>query len=169
MKLSKLAQIAVISLGILSLASCANMKKHNAGGVDDNGAQASGYGNGSGIDDGLTPEQRLHKRVYYFAFDRSEVRDIDRPAILANADYVMQHPSAKVLVEGHTDPRGSREYNIALGERRANSVAEIMKSRGVNGDQIRVISYGAQRLAVQGHSEEDYQQDRRAVLVYLQQ
>ena len=80
----------------------------------------------------------------------------------------MAHASARVILEGHTDPRGSREYNVALGERRANAVAEFMKEKGVNPEQIRVVSYGAQRLAAPGRTESDYQLDRRVVLVYSQ-
>ena len=169
MKLSKLAQIMVIACGILSLASCATTKRNAAGVSDSNGAYTSGIGEGSSFNDGLSPSQRLAKHIYYFDYDRSEIRNIDKPAILANADYVIAHSNAKILLEGHTDPRGSREYNVALGERRAKAVAEMMKSRGVNPNQIRVISYGAERLAVPGHGEEAYQQDRRVVLVYLQQ
>jgi peptidoglycan-associated lipoprotein len=116
----------------------------------------------------MTPEQLLAKRTYYFEYDKSDVSDQEKPAIFANAENLVAHPNMKVLLEGHTDPRGSREYNVALGEHRANAVAEIMKSKGVNPDQIRVISYGAERLAVTGHSESDYEQDRRVVLVILQ-
>ena len=111
----------------------------------------------------------LAKRVYHFEFNKSEVLEEDKSGIAANADNLISHPSAKILLEGHSDPRGSREYNVALGERRANAVADLLKAKGVNPDQIRTISYGAERLATPGHSEEDYQQDRRVVLVYLQQ
>jgi peptidoglycan-associated lipoprotein len=91
----------------------------------------------------------------------------DRAAVLANADYIVAHPNTRVLLEGHTDPRGSREYNVALGERRANTIAEMLKAKGVNPGQVRVVSYGAERLAAPGHDEADYRLDRRVVLVYL--
>jgi peptidoglycan-associated lipoprotein len=172
MKLKTLTKMIVVGCSILSLAACSSMNKRGDGSVSDGGpggAQTYGAGDGSGFGtNGMTPEQLLAKRTYYFQYDRSEVSDQEKPAILANADNLVSHPNAKVLLEGHTDPRGSREYNVALGERRANAVAEIMKSKGVNPDQIRVISYGAERLAVSGHTESDYQQDRRVVLVYLQ-
>ncbi|MDR3477899.1 MAG: OmpA family protein [Gammaproteobacteria bacterium] len=175
MKIKKLVQVMIVSCGILSLAACSSMHKSSSDNADmadvnGGGAQSSGLGDGSGTfgTDGMSPQQLLAKHVYYFDFDRSEVNDNEKPAIYANADRIMANPRTKVLLEGHTDPRGSREYNVALGERRANAVAEIMKSKGVNPDQIRVISYGAERLAVPGHNEEDFKQDRRAVLVYLQ-
>lgn len=106
-----------------------------------------------------------HRNLYYFDFDRSDIHEVDKPDIYRNANYLMNHPHAKIILEGHTDPRGSREYNVALGERRANAVAELMKMKGVNPGQIRIVSYGAERLAVPGRSENDYQLDRRVVVV----
>jgi peptidoglycan-associated lipoprotein len=173
MKLKTLAQVLLLSGSFLALAGCSSMH-HSAtdtadGGPGD-GVQASGAGGeGDGFGTaGMTPEQLLAKHTYYFDFDSSNVNDNEKPAIFANATYLPAHPNSKILLEGHTDPRGSREYNVALGERRANSVADLLKSKGVNADQIRVISYGAERLAVAGHSDEDYRRDRRVVLVYLQ-
>lgn len=168
MKLRKLVQVMIVTCGILSLAACSSMHKNGSGyGSDANGgAQSSGLGENGSFGGDSNP---LAKRVYHFEFNKSDILDEDKPAIAANADNLISHPGAKILLEGHSDPRGSREYNVALGERRANAVADMLKAKGVNPDQIRVISYGAERLAVPGHSEEDYQQDRRVVLVYLQQ
>lgn len=153
------------------LTSCAAWKSNqdnNSAIVDGSasGAQATGLGEESGL---AGHDQDLTKRTYYFNFDSSQVREEDRPAIEANAEYLLNHPNAKVLIEGHTDPRGSREYNIALGERRAKAVVEILEERGVKSNQVRLISYGSEKLASNGHSESDYQLDRRVVLVYLQQ
>lgn len=175
MKLKKFVQMMIVSCGILSLAACSSMGKKSgeadASDANGGGAMATGAGDSSsfGGDGSLSPQQLLAKRTYYFDLDKSVVSDEDKLAINANADNIIAHSSAKVLLEGHTDPRGSREYNVALGERRANAVAEILKAKGVNPEQIRVISYGAERLAVPGRTESDYQQDRRVVLVYLQQ
>ena len=119
--------------------------------------------------DGVGSKHASGKDVYYFDFDRSVVKPVDMPAIYAKADYLLSHPKAKIILEGHTDPRGSREYNIGLGERRANAIAEVLKSKGVNPSQIRMLSYGAERLAAQGRSEEDYQMDRRAIFAHIQQ
>ena len=169
MKLKRIAQITMISCSILALAACSSARKNadDASVMDMNagGAQASGVNDGSSFGDSGSKDS-LHKRTYYFDFDKNDVHAEDRPAVFANANYLMAHPGARVIVEGHTDPRGSREYNVALGERRANSVAELLRSKGVNSSQIRVVSYGAERLASAGHSDGDYQLDRRAVLVY---
>ncbi len=172
MKVKQLAQLLLISCAILGLAACSSMKKHSGQGSEDaanGGVETYGAGDSSNFGgDNMSPAQLLAKRVYYFDFDRSEVKDSEKPAIIANADHLVANSHAKVLLEGHTDPRGSREYNVALGERRAKAVANLMESKGVRPDQVRVISYGAERLAVPGRTEEDYQQDRRAALVYLQ-
>lgn len=174
MRLKKLAQMMLVSCGILALAACSTTKHTNDGPDnlamnDTSGVQASGAGQSDGYGDSADGSRRLGaKRTYYFDFDKSEVRAEDRPAILANADYLVAHPNAKIIMEGHTDPRGSREYNVALGEHRANAVYDMLKSRGVNPGQVRVVSYGAERLAVPGHDEHDYQLDRRATIVIAQ-
>lgn len=171
MKLKTLVQMIVITCGIVSLVACSSTGKKNASVSDASGggAQSMGAGDGSSFGSNMSPAESLAKRTYYFEYDRSDVSADDKAAINANGDNLIAHPSAKILLEGHTDPRGSREYNVALGEHRANAVADILKAKGVNPDQIRVISYGAERLATEGRSESDFEQDRRVVLVYLQQ
>ena len=166
----------LISVAILSLSACKapnhvgqdQFTPAGSGDAVSGGAEASGAGQGSNFGDTDGTRGRSSTRnTYYFDFDRSDVRSEDKPGIYSNADYLVAHPHAKVIVEGHTDPRGSREYNVALAERRADAVADILKSRGVNPSQIRVVSYGAERLAVPGRTEQDFQLDRRAVIVYI--
>jgi peptidoglycan-associated lipoprotein len=130
-----------------------------------NGAQATGLGDDATYGDGSGAKGRLAKRTYYFEYDKYVVQPDDKAAILANADWIAAHPNSKVILEGHTDPRGSREYNIALGESRAKSVLDILQSRGVNPNQIRIVSYGAERPAATGRTDQDFQLDRRAILV----
>lgn len=170
MKLKRIVQLTLIGCGLVALAACSAHKNTDQASVSDmnggnSGAMASGVSDNANYGD-AGPQDSLHKRTYYFDYDKSNVHEDDKPAIFANADYLVAHPSAKVIVEGHTDPRGSREYNVALGERRAEAVIELLKSKGVNPGQIRVVSYGAERLAAPGHTESDYQLDRRAVIVY---
>lgn len=173
MQLKKLVQVLLIGGAILALSACkaphhANQDQFNASGdAMSGGAEASGAGEGSDFGgDSSANARQSAKNTYYFDYDRSDVRSEDKPGIYANADYLVAHPRASVTVEGHTDPRGSREYNVALAERRADSVANLLKSRGVNPGQIRIVSYGAERLAVPGHTETDFQLDRRAIIVY---
>lgn len=172
MRLKKLVQGILIICSVLVLSACTGSRNNDEVAVNDaksttEGAQTSGVGQGTSLDEqGGGGSQLASQRTYYFDFDRSDVHEEDKSAILANADYLAAHPGTKIVLEGHTDPRGSREYNIALGERRADAVLELMKSKGVSPGQIRVVSYGAQRLAVSGHTEEDYRLDRRALLNY---
>ena len=84
----------------------------------------------------------------------------------AHAKYLKSNPEARVIIEGHTDERGTPEYNIALGERRARSVARYMQNLGVDVNQLSIVSYGEEKPAVDGHNEAAWSQNRRAVLNY---
>lgn len=141
-----------------------------AGGVTTSGlGESSGFSKTKGFggsSSGNAHAMEVGNQTYYFDYDRSDVHDADRASVEVQAKYLASHPKAKVLLEGNTDPRGSREYNIALGERRAKAVASILKLKGVADAQIRIVSYGAEKLASQGHTDEDYQLDRRVNLVY---
>lgn len=104
--------------------------------------------------------------VVYFAFDSSEISAESASVLSQHASLLNSNPAASVLIAGHTDERGSREYNMALGERRAQSVSSYLAAQGVNPSNIRVISYGEERPAVNGTTEEAYAQNRRAELSY---
>jgi len=175
MKLNKWIKLLLISSSVLALTACHHKLPQNqmSGDVNDDylshrSPQSSGLGRESGFGDQSGRSDRLvSKRTYYFDYNSNLVHRSDIPAISVNADYLRSHPNAKVLLEGHTDPRGSREYNIGLGERRAKAVGDILVAKGVRPVQIRIVSYGAEKLAVPGHTEAAFQQDRRVVLVYL--
>lgn len=175
MKLKQWMKVILVGGAVLMLAACSSGRKpHDTSAVDDansaySDAEAAGLGDDSNFNDRAGGTKSASNRVYYFDYDSNVVRDEDKPAINANANKLAANHNSKVLLEGHTDPRGSREYNIGLGERRAKSVAEEMTQKGVNPSQVRIVSYGAEKLASSGRSESDYQQDRRAVLVYLKQ
>ena len=100
----------------------------------------------------------------YFAFDSSDLTYESQIAILNQIETIKETDSA-VLIEGHADERGTREYNLGLGERRANAVAEYMIMKGVDEEKISTISYGKERPAVQGHNEGAWKYNRRAVTV----
>lgn len=165
-------KIILTATALLTLASCAH-KKTNQQYADNgyrNGAQASGYGRESGFGEegsnGANGRLASSKNLYYFDYDSYKVRDADKPAIASNAQYLKSHPQSKIMLEGHTDPRGSREYNVGLGERRAKAVASELTAQGVKPAQVALVSYGAEKRAAQGYSESDYQQDRRSAIVY---
>ena len=170
MKLNKWIQIILVSTSILTLAACSSHRKPNQSAINaansSYGAHASGLGHESDFGDGSGHRMTSSKRVYYFDYDSYMVRPEDKPLVASNAQYLLSHPNAKIMVEGHTDPRGSREYNVGLGERRARAIAAVFTAKGVKPSQLVLVSYGAEKLAVPGHTESDFQQDRRVVLVY---
>ena len=175
---------AVLDAAALLLSACEGTqqtKEETAAAVEERSAQTSTASSqvntgaqaqaipGSGasapgaLDD---PNSLLSQRVVYFEFDSAEVRDEDLSIIEAHARYLLNTPSAGILLEGHADERGAREYNVALGERRALSVTQIMQLLGVPSSQIRTVSYGEERPAVDGSNEVSWQQNRRVELVY---
>ena len=108
----------------------------------------------------------LQKRVIYFDYDKSEIKDQYRKIIEAHATYLSQHPKVTVTLEGNTDERGSREYNLALGERRAVAVEQQLTLLGVPAAQIRTVSYGEERPVDPGHDEAAWSKNRRVEIVY---
>ncbi len=127
------------------------------------GAREGAAFQGHPLDD---PASLLSRRTVYFEFDSSLVKDEDRPILEAHATYLAGHPSAAIVLEGHADERGSREYNVALGERRAKAVRQLMLIQGAGADQIKLVSYGEERPAAEGHSEESWRLNRRVEIVY---
>jgi peptidoglycan-associated lipoprotein len=112
------------------------------------------------------PAGVLAARTIYFEFDSSEVPESERTTIEAHARYLSEHSGALITLEGHADERGSREYNIALGERRADAVRQLMTLLGATNPQIRAVSYGEERPATDGHDESAWQLNRRVEILY---
>lgn len=101
----------------------------------------------------------------YFAYDSSSLDGEARDTLAKQAAWLVQYPNVRVTLEGHTDERGTRDYNLALGERRANAVATFMQQNGVAAGRVTTISFGKERPAVEGSSESAYAQNRRVVTV----
>ncbi|MES9968446.1 MAG: peptidoglycan-associated lipoprotein Pal [Candidatus Thiodiazotropha sp.] len=112
------------------------------------------------------PNSLLATRVIYFDFDQSAVRAEYLDVIQAHADYLAANPQVAVRLEGHADEKGTREYNLGLGENRANSVRSLMLAQGVSDNQLVVVSYGEERPATFEHNEESWALNRRVELVY---
>jgi len=127
------------------------------------GMEESGGLTVSALDD---PNSPLAVRLIYFDYDSSEVKSEYREAIESHASYLGMHPDTVMTLEGHTDERGSREYNLALGERRAISVRRQMVLLGASAGQIRTVSYGEERPLAEGHDEQAYAQNRRVEIKY---
>lgn len=103
----------------------------------------------------------------YFDYDKYDIRPSDVETIQRMASLLMKHPKVKIQIEGHCDERGTQEYNLALGERRANSVKQYLISLGIADDRISTISYGEERPVDPGHDEEAYRKNRRAHFIIL--
>jgi peptidoglycan-associated lipoprotein len=159
----------------LSLAGCAskrpkpapaapNAATTGAAGAGANDANASGNAENeaAGPQGGL-----LATRVVYFDFDSSEIKGAGVALVAAHARYLAANPGTRVRLEGHTDERGSREYNIGLGERRAQAVRRALMLQGALDGQLSTVSYGEERPAAPGHDEEAWAKNRRVEIVYL--
>lgn len=135
---------------------------------DDSSAQtyAAGSEGESSIDPLNDPSSHLSVRIIYFAYDSADVRPEFRPAIEAHAQYLAANPNVIVTLEGHADERGSREYNLALGENRANSVKRQLSLLGASAGQMRTVSYGEEHPVSDGHDESAWSQNRRVVIIY---
>ena len=115
------------------------------------------------------PESLLSKRVIYFDFDKSSVLPEYRSIVSAHAAYAASHSSASITLEGHADERGTREYNLGLGERRGNAVMGLMSAQGARGSQQVVVSYGEERPTCRVSDEDCWAQNRRVEIVYTAQ
>ena len=112
------------------------------------------------------PGNILSKRSVYFDYDSTSVKDEFKPLVTAHARYLTQNRSARMTIQGNTDERGSREYNIALGQRRADSVKQMMILLGAQEAQIESVSFGEEKPRATGHDEAAFSENRRDDIVY---
>jgi len=145
-------------------------------------AAAGGSGTGAGASTGAAPQSQVAtvdlaragagtallaapgQRVVYFDFDSFVIRDEFKPLIEGHAKVLAANRGKKLVIEGHTDERGGREYNLALGQKRAEAVLRSLALLGANDGQLEAVSFGKERPAVQGSNEEAWAQNRRAEL-----
>jgi peptidoglycan-associated lipoprotein len=112
------------------------------------------------------PGSILSKRSIYYDLDKFDIKDEYRPLVEAHAKYLRENPSARMLVQGNTDERGSREYNIALGQRRADGVKKMLILLGARDNQIESASLGEEKPQADGHGEEAWSKNRRSDILY---
>ena len=137
----------------------------DASGADTSGTGESEGGTGIIEDFGSASDIDLSKDTVYFAFDQANVRPEYMDIVENYVNYLTVNPGRSVRLEGHADERGSREYNIGLGERRAQALRNIMRLRGVDDSQISTVSYGEERPEDNGHDETAWQANRRVQIV----
>lgn len=169
MQIKRLCVIVILSLGLISLTGCHKAgSKNGVGGDQDQNAQTSGMGDKDGFND-ATSANRLkapYNQTYLFEFDKFDVAQDDIASINVQGNYLIAHSGAKVRLEGNADERGSREYNIALGYKRAKAVAAVLEQQGVPSKQIAIVSYGKEKPVSFGHDEGAWRLNRRVELVY---
>lgn len=170
-----LARIMMIALLTVSVAACSSTKDESADGAVTSGermdgAGVDGYGaNGTGMNGGTavpgTQEdlaQNVGDRVF-FAYDSSDLAPEAMDTLNRQAEWLNRYPNLQITIEGHSDERGTREYNLALGDRRATSVKNYLVSMGVSAARVNTISYGKERPAVVGTDAASWAQNRRGV------
>jgi len=177
--MKRILSVALLIAGAALLAGCP--KKHNVIEPPNAGSQVSGSTEGEGAS---TSSRALNggadaqgsgmgadagpfaRKVIYFDFDKSEIKPEFAAVVAAHSRNLASHPNLHVKLEGNTDERGTREYNIGLGERRAQAVRRALMLQGVAQSQITTVSFGAERPAVDGDTEAAWAQNRRVELVY---
>jgi peptidoglycan-associated lipoprotein len=168
-KTMKSMGVVALSVGLL-LAGCSTTKSgagaNQAGAMGTDAAQAQGLGAQDGFGGAGNRLKAPFNQTYYFEFNKSDVLSADYASIQVQAKYLVAHPGAKVQLQGNSDVRGSREYNIALGWRRAQAVQAILEQAGVSPGQISTISYGAEKPVALGQNESAWHLNRRVDLVY---
>lgn len=150
--------LASLFAALFLLAACESTAS-GSGAATGGGSGSAGSGSGSSM-----IAEGSGDRVF-FDTDRYELRPAARSTVENWAGWMRSNPSATVTIEGHADERGTREYNLALGDRRAVSARNYLVALGVDGSRIRIVSYGKERPSSTGHSEAAWQQNRRSVFI----
>lgn len=161
-----LTAIAMLAVGACSK-KAPEVLPPNPDGIDDG---SGGSGAGTGVVPGSQQDflNNVSSDRIFFGFDQYNVDAEDQATLASQAQWLQRNPAVRVLLEGHADERGTRDYNLALGERRANAAKNYLASLGVDPSRIEVISYGKERPAELGSNEEAYAKNRRAVTVVIQ-
>jgi peptidoglycan-associated lipoprotein len=177
--MKRMITIAVLLAGAVLLSGCKHPPLKDApsaggqaqGSSDAAGASSQGLNGAAGAEGGAlggaAATGALARTVIYFDFDKSEIRPEFADVVSAHARNLTSHPNLKMKLEGNTDERGTREYNIGLGERRAQAVRRALMLQGVAESQVTTVSFGAERPAAEGDDEAAWAKNRRVDLVYL--
>ncbi|WGV99345.1 peptidoglycan-associated lipoprotein Pal [Vibrio sp. YMD68] len=179
MQLNKVLKGLLIALPVLAVTACSSSDEATSASGTETNQSTSGSENTvdttvvTPVDSyGELTEQELKEQALretqtiYFAFDNATIAGDYEEMLAAHAAYLSKDASLQVTIEGHADERGTPEYNIALGERRAQAVANYLQALGVQADQISIVSYGEEKPLLLGQSDEVYAKNRRSVLVY---
>ena len=161
------AMIAAITM--LTVGACAKKAPDTLPPAPEGSGGDTGTGTGTGVVPGSQEDfvANVSSDRIFFDLDQYNVDAQDQTTLQSQAQWLARYPAVRVTLEGHADERGTRDYNIALGERRANAAKNYLASLGVDSNRIQVISYGKERPAELGSTEEAYAKNRRAVTVII--
>jgi peptidoglycan-associated lipoprotein len=169
--MKRFVSTAVLLASLTLLAACPSKPPEKPAPPPESTASTSGMdtsGASAEDTDAAGPSgELLSKRIVYFDFDKSDIRTDSQTVVAAHAQFLAKNPAQKVRLEGHADERGSREYNIGLGERRAQAVRRALLLQGVAEAQLTTVSYGEERPAAAGSDEQAYGLNRRVEIVYV--
>ena len=168
--MARLSATMVVAAALLVTAGCAKKRPDV---LPPAAGETPTYNQGPGTG-GVVPgsaadfQRSVVDDTVHFAFDSSDLDSQARAILDSQAQWLTQYPNARITIEGHADERGTREYNLALGDRRANSAKNYLAARGVSPGRISTISYGKERPIALGSDEASWAQNRRAVTIVLQ-
>jgi len=166
----KLKKMTLILSGALILTACgSSVKLDDKAAVSDHSTDPRKVSTvtTAGSSDALNdPKGVLAKRSVYFDFDQYDVRDQDKPVVENHAKYLASNKTRKIVIQGNTDERGGSEYNLALGQKRAEAVRKSMSLLGVSDSQMEAVSLGKEKPKATGHDESSWSENRRADIVY---
>jgi peptidoglycan-associated lipoprotein len=167
-KMKSIARIAICVLLVAGVSACAKKAVKPTAAVESTPATSTAPMETTGryTRDSLDTDSCLRQRVVYFDLDKSEIKPEFQAQIACHAEYLKQFPDARATLEGNTDERGSREYNLGLGERRGNAVQGALSAAGASSSQLNVTSYGEERPVCREHAESCWSKNRRVEIIY---
>lgn len=174
MQHNQLLKISLLVISLVTLAACSSTSETEEVIEDNPGSSSSGSSasstsavssSGQLTQEEIRAQNALRQTVFYFDFDVAEFKPADRDTLTYHARDLAANPGKRVRLEGHADERGTREYNLALGERRANGIMNYFIVNGASRSQIEVVSYGEERPSQSGQTEQAYTRNRRVEVV----
>ncbi|HOV57793.1 MAG TPA: peptidoglycan-associated lipoprotein Pal [Rhodanobacteraceae bacterium] len=160
----RVAVAALLCVGVAACAKKTTVKQPET--TPERQASTERATSGKYTRDSLDTDACLRQRVVYFDFDKSEIKPEFQAQMACHAEYLRQFPDARVSLEGNADERGTREYNLGLGERRGNAVQSALSAAGASSGQLNVVSYGEERPTCKEHNEGCWSKNRRVEIVY---
>ena len=166
--MNKTVRVALVALLCVGAAACSKKAEVKPQQPVDNNQVATSQPQTSGkyTPEDLDRDACLRQRVVYFDFDKDEIKPEFQQIMACHAKYLQDRPTAQIRLEGNTDERGTREYNLGLGERRGNAVSGALTAAGGSASQLNVISYGKEKPVCREHNEDCWGKHRRVEIVY---